>query len=260
MGNARQSKFDEITDPSQTMVKSEFKARYTKPFQQSSYTFAALVRKIWYSCVYRRGYPIVDDTEQRRKNKSQRGFLEGWITDSWWDLHRDAHVDRGTWPRKLLLTILTFTIIKEVIQCPFNIEDQGKTIHKPSIKTLKRVWFIVNDMIHGVNHCSNGFNFNSTPEMFVVEDDVWDDYLAKYLDAKQWRSKLFIHYEKCCIIFGNDRTTREDAFNVVDVVEEFGGNNESNSENGSDPITLKMLNSLKGLLDLSLLHRRLPGI
>ncbi|KAK9117764.1 hypothetical protein Sjap_016711 [Stephania japonica] len=73
------------------------------------------------------------------------------------------------------------------------------------IKTLKRDWFIVNDMIHGVNHSSSGFGFNSTSNMVVAEDDVWDDYLAKYPDAKQWRSKSFIHYEKCCIIFGNDR-------------------------------------------------------
>ncbi|KAK9155606.1 hypothetical protein Sjap_003086 [Stephania japonica] len=75
-----------------------------------------------------------------------------------------------------------------------------------------------------------------TSNMVVAEDDVWDDYLAKYPDAKQWRSKSFIHYEKCCIIFGNDRATGEDAFDAVDAVEELGGNNESNSENGSDPI------------------------
>ncbi|KAK9091173.1 hypothetical protein Sjap_024350 [Stephania japonica] len=75
-----------------------------------------------------------------------------------------------------------------------------------------------------------------TFNMVVAEDDVWDDYLAKYPDAKQWRSKSFIHYEKCCIIFGNDRATGEDAFDAVDAVEELGGNNESNSENGSDPI------------------------
>ncbi|KAK9116240.1 hypothetical protein Sjap_015187 [Stephania japonica] len=107
---------------------------------------------------------------------------------------------------------------------------------KSCIKTLKRDWFIVNDMIHGVNHSSSGFGFNSTSNMVVAEDDVWDDYLAKYQDAKQWHSKSFIHYEKCCIIFGNDRATGEYAFDVVDAVEELGGNNESNSENGSDPI------------------------
>ncbi|KAK9155841.1 hypothetical protein Sjap_003321 [Stephania japonica] len=83
---------------------------------------------------------------------------------------------------------------------------------------------------------SSGFNFNNTSNMVVAEDDVWDDYLAKYPDAKQRRSKSFIHYEKCCIIFGNDRATGEDAFDVVDAVEVLGGNNESNSENGSDPI------------------------
>ncbi|KAK9096396.1 hypothetical protein Sjap_021893 [Stephania japonica] len=104
------------------------------------------------------------------------------------------------------------------------------------IKTLKRDWFIVNDMIDGVNHSSSRFGFNSTSNMVVAEDHVWDDYLAKYPVAKQWRSKSFIYYEKCCIIFGNDRATGEDAFDVVDTVEELGGNNESNSENGSDPI------------------------
>ncbi|KAK9169659.1 hypothetical protein Syun_001799 [Stephania yunnanensis] len=85
-------------------------------------------------------------------------------------------------------------------------------------------------MIHGAQHSSSGFSFNNTSNMIVAEDDVWDDYIA------QWCSKSFIHYEKCCLVFGNGRATGENAFDDVDAVEELGGDNESNSENGSNPI------------------------
>ncbi|KAK9160250.1 hypothetical protein Syun_006591 [Stephania yunnanensis] len=101
------------------------------------------------------------------------------------------------------------------------------------IKTLKRDWFIVDDMIYGVKHSSSGLSFNNTSNM-------------KYPDVKQWCSKSFINYEICCLVFGNDCTIREDAFDVVDVVEELGGNNESNSENGSDPIASKDVEVTQG--------------
>ncbi|KAK9163157.1 hypothetical protein Syun_004059 [Stephania yunnanensis] len=91
------------------------------------------------------------------------------------------------------------------------------------IKTSKRDWFIVNDMIHGVKHSSIGFGFNNTSNMVVTKDEVWDDYIAS-----------FIHYVKCCLVFGNDCAIEEDAFDAMDTVEELGSDNESNSENGSD--------------------------
>ncbi|KAK9166608.1 hypothetical protein Scep_001799 [Stephania cephalantha] len=117
------------------------------------------------------------------------------------------------------------------ISCPTSMTKE-RSYTESRIKTLKRDWFIVNDMIHEVKHSSSGFGFNSTYNMVVAEDDVWDDYIAKYPNAKQWHSKSFIHYEKCCLVFGNDRAIGKDAFDVV--VEELGGDNESNSENGND--------------------------
>ncbi|KAK9116238.1 hypothetical protein Sjap_015185 [Stephania japonica] len=111
------------------------------------------------------------------------------------------------------------TLLKEALKTScLALKIKARPHIESRIKTLKRYWFIVNDMIHGVNRSSSGFCFNSTSNMVVAEDDS------------------FIHYEKCCIIFGNDRATGEDAFNVADSVEELGGNNESNSKNGSDPI------------------------
>ncbi|KAK9128538.1 hypothetical protein Syun_017335 [Stephania yunnanensis] len=108
------------------------------------------------------------------------------------------------------------------ISCP-TLMIKARPHIEPRIKTLKRYWFIVNDMIHGVKHSFSGFDFNSTSNMVVEEDDVWDDYIVS-----------FIHYEKCCLVFGNDRATREDAFDAVDAMEDLGGGSESNSENESD--------------------------
>ncbi|KAK9135842.1 hypothetical protein Syun_015172 [Stephania yunnanensis] len=76
------------------------------------------------------------------------------------------------------------------------------------IRTLKRDWFIVNDMIHGVKHSSSGFNFNNTLNM-VAED-----------------------------MFGT--------ITLRNGVLKLGGNNESNSENRSDPIASEDVEAIHG--------------
>ncbi|KAK9142497.1 hypothetical protein Syun_011897 [Stephania yunnanensis] len=91
------------------------------------------------------------------------------------------------------------------ISCPAS-RIKARPHIESRIKTLKRDWFIVNDMIHGVKHSSSGFGFNNISDMVVVKE-----------------------------MFGMT-TSREDAFGVVDTVEELGGDNESNSENESDII------------------------
>ncbi|KAK9107656.1 hypothetical protein Syun_023667 [Stephania yunnanensis] len=101
------------------------------------------------------------------------------------------------------------------------------------LKSLKKDWFIVNDMICGIRHGSSGFDFDSTSNMVTAPEDVWEDYLRyywlrNYPEARPWRLKSFPYYENCCIIFG--ARAPEDAFEDVNDVHD--------SSSTSEPLTV----------------------
>ncbi|KAK9121036.1 hypothetical protein Syun_018653 [Stephania yunnanensis] len=101
-------------------------------------------------------------------------------------------------------------------------------------KSLKKEWFIVNDMMRGIRHGTSGFGFDSTYNMVTAPDDVWEDYLKNYPEARPWRLKSFPYYENCYIIFGNDRATGEDACAPKDAFEDINDVHDSNST--SEPL------------------------
>ncbi|KAK9160524.1 hypothetical protein Syun_006865 [Stephania yunnanensis] len=104
------------------------------------------------------------------------------------------------------------------------------------LKSLKKDWFIVNDMICGIRHGTSGFDFDSTSNMVIAPEDVWEDYLKNYPEARPWRLKSFPHYENCCIIFGNDRATGEKARAPEDAFEDV--NDVHDSRSTSEPLTV----------------------
>ncbi|KAK9094093.1 hypothetical protein Scep_025562 [Stephania cephalantha] len=77
--------------------------------------------------------------------------------------------------------------------------------------------------------------FDSTSNMVTAPDDVWEDYLRNYPEARPWRLKSFPHYENCCIIFGNDGATCEDARAPEDAFEDV--NDVHYSSSTSEPLT-----------------------
>ncbi|KAK9128697.1 hypothetical protein Syun_017494 [Stephania yunnanensis] len=131
-------------------------------------------------------------------------------------------------------------------------------------KTSRRKWShaedvaLVNVMVEmvasGVYKCDNGFkpgyltkveealnrtsdsNFDSTSNMVTAPEDVWEDYLKNYPEARPWRLKSFPHYENCCIIFGNDRATGEEARAPEDAFEDVNDVHDSSST--SEPLTV----------------------
>ncbi|KAK9099889.1 hypothetical protein Scep_023319 [Stephania cephalantha] len=46
-------------------------------------------------------------------------------------------------------------------------------------KSLKKEWFIVNDMIRGMRHGTSGFGFDLTSNMVTTLDDVWEKTIRK---------------------------------------------------------------------------------
>ncbi|KAK9121912.1 hypothetical protein Syun_019529 [Stephania yunnanensis] len=104
------------------------------------------------------------------------------------------------------------------------------------LKSLKNNWFIVNDMICGIRHGTSGFGFDSTSNIVTAPEDVWEDYLRNYTEARPWSLKSFPLYENCCIIFGNDRATDEEARAPEDAFEDVNDVHDSNSTN--EPLTV----------------------
>ncbi|KAK9161287.1 hypothetical protein Syun_007628 [Stephania yunnanensis] len=51
------------------------------------------------------------------------------------------------------------------------------------LKSLKKEWFIMNDMILGIKHGSSGFGFDSISNMIISSKDVWDDYVEGDTEA-----------------------------------------------------------------------------
>ncbi|KAK9162512.1 hypothetical protein Syun_003414 [Stephania yunnanensis] len=109
------------------------------------------------------------------------------------------------------------------------------------LKSLKKDWFIVNDMICDIRHGTSGFGFYSTSNMVTAPEDVWEDYLKyhwlrNYPKARPWRLKSFPHYENYCIIFRNDRATGEEARAPDDAFEDVNDVHDSSST--SEPLTV----------------------
>ncbi|KAK9142235.1 hypothetical protein Syun_011635 [Stephania yunnanensis] len=71
--------------------------------------------------------------------------------------------------------------------------------------------------------------------MVTAPDDVWEDYLKNYPEARPWCLKSFSHYENCSIIFRNDRAKGEDARAPEDAFEDINDVHDSNST--SEPLT-----------------------
>ncbi|KAK9123692.1 hypothetical protein Sjap_013294 [Stephania japonica] len=101
------------------------------------------------------------------------------------------------------------------------------------LKYLKTGWGIVNDMIQGIKHGSSGFRFDSTSNLIVASDDIWDNYLKNFPAAKDWWNKSFPNYEKCCLIYWNDRAIGENARGPNDVLED-GDDTNSSKESGME--------------------------
>ncbi|KAH6827597.1 hypothetical protein C2S53_015282 [Perilla frutescens var. hirtella] len=103
------------------------------------------------------------------------------------------------------------------------------------IKTLKRDFNIVYDMLNGSN--TSGFGYDELKKCITAESDVWDAYLQSHPTHSTWRNKPFPFYEDLLIIFGKDRATGSNAEGPADMMEDIQrqGNNNS-EENNEDAI------------------------
>ncbi|KAJ9547034.1 hypothetical protein OSB04_019577 [Centaurea solstitialis] len=83
------------------------------------------------------------------------------------------------------------------------------------IKTMKRDWKMVYDMVNGTN--TSGFGYDSVRQCVIAEAPVWESYLQVHKDAAKWKNKTFPHFEDLSIVFGKDRAQGSRARDAVEM-------------------------------------------
>ncbi|KAG8488908.1 hypothetical protein CXB51_016847 [Gossypium anomalum] len=83
------------------------------------------------------------------------------------------------------------------------------------IRTLKRDWAIVCDMLSGKDN--SGFGWDEHRQMVVAKDAI-------HKAAGQFRHRSFPYYGQLTSIYAKDRATRKDVQVTVDIVEEIDEN------------------------------------
>ncbi|KAA8538077.1 hypothetical protein F0562_027685 [Nyssa sinensis] len=127
-----------------------------------------------------------------------------------------------------------------VVERELNVKLPGAGIKaKPHIesriKTMKRDFNIVYDMLYGPN--TSGFGWDNDRKCVVAESPVWEEYIKSHKGAAVFKNKSLPHFEELLIIFGKDRATGKNAETAADVVEELdkeGAENETNTGDGLD--------------------------
>ncbi|KAH6758862.1 hypothetical protein C2S51_019097 [Perilla frutescens var. frutescens] len=87
------------------------------------------------------------------------------------------------------------------------------------IKTLKRDFHIVYDMLNGPN--TSGFGMDPITKCVTAEKPVWDVYLKSRPAYVPWKNKPFPFYDDLLVIFGRDRATGIYAEGPGDMMEEI---------------------------------------
>ncbi|MFQ6652419.1 hypothetical protein Gotur_024296, partial [Gossypium turneri] len=80
------------------------------------------------------------------------------------------------------------------------------------IRTLKRDWSIIYDMLSGKNN--SGFGWNEHRQLVVAED-------ASHKEAGQFKHHSFPYYDQLTAIYAKDRATRKNAQTAADIIEEI---------------------------------------
>ncbi|KAH1031457.1 hypothetical protein J1N35_043631 [Gossypium stocksii] len=80
------------------------------------------------------------------------------------------------------------------------------------IRTLKRDWSIVYDMLSGKNN--SGFGWDEHRQLVVAED-------TSHKEAAQFKHRSFPYYDQLTAIYAKDRATGKDAQTAADIIEEI---------------------------------------
>ncbi|WRX11671.1 Myb/SANT-like domain - like 3 [Theobroma cacao] len=87
------------------------------------------------------------------------------------------------------------------------------------IKTLKKEWTIVYDIVQGRGTSGSGWDHERN--MVIAEDPVWDFYIISQKDVAQFRKRSFSFFNELSDIYVKDRATGQYAQTPADVLDEI---------------------------------------
>ncbi|XP_017970608.1 PREDICTED: uncharacterized protein At2g29880 [Theobroma cacao] len=96
------------------------------------------------------------------------------------------------------------------------------------IKTLKKEWAIIYDMVQGTH--TSGFGWDDQRNMVVADDPVWESYIHSHKEVVLFRRKSFPFFNKLSLIYARDRVTGKDAQTAVNILEEMQDRNDTINE------------------------------
>ncbi|KAL0340110.1 UNVERIFIED_CONTAM: hypothetical protein Sradi_4527800 [Sesamum radiatum] len=125
-----------------------------------------------------------------------------------------------------------------------NSGSKAKPHIESRIKTLRRDFNIVYDMLNGPN--TRGFDFNPIKKYVTAEKAVWEAYLQSHSTHVIWQNKPFSFYNDLLDIFGKDQTIENNVDGPADMMEEIQREEVNNDPNNDIETTIE-----NGLEDLN---------
>ncbi|XP_071711893.1 uncharacterized protein [Rutidosis leptorrhynchoides] len=121
----------------------------------------------------------------------------------------------------------------------------GKPHIESRIKTMKKDWQVVYDMVAGTN--TSGFGYDAVNKCGTVsEPAVWESYVAINKGAAKWRNKPFPHYEDLCIVFGKDRAQGDRVRDVIEMENEANMEEQAEYTEGSHDTNATNTSTIQG--------------
>ncbi|KAK8349574.1 hypothetical protein V6Z12_A06G151100 [Gossypium hirsutum] len=169
-------------------------------------------------------YPIVMSgfSQSSVSSQSSRGTKRKWVPEEdaalvacMVDLHNAGTFNADTGFKAGYLNELE-KMIEKVLP---NAMLKAKPNLESRIRTLKRDWSIVYDMLIGKNN--SGFGWDEHRQLVVAEDAVWNSYISSHKEAAQFRHRSFPYYDQLTAIYAKDRATGKDAQIAADIIEEI---------------------------------------
>ncbi|KAG8502272.1 hypothetical protein CXB51_002178 [Gossypium anomalum] len=147
--------------------------------------------------------------------QSSRGTKRKWVPEEdaalvacMVDLHNAGTFNADTGFKARYLNELE-KMIEKVLP---NAMLKAKPNLESRIRTLKRDWSIVYDMLSGKNN--SGFGWDEHRQLVVAED-------ASQKEVAQFRHRSFPYYDQLTAIYAKDRATGKDAQTAIDIIEEI---------------------------------------
>ncbi|XP_024974715.1 zinc finger BED domain-containing protein RICESLEEPER 2-like [Cynara cardunculus var. scolymus] len=91
----------------------------------------------------------------------------------------------------------------------------GKPHIELRIKTMKKDWQVVHDMMNGTN--TSGFGYDCLKQCVIAEALVWESYLKVHKETTKWKNKIFPHFEDLSTVFEKDRAQGSRIRDVVEM-------------------------------------------